>query len=268
MVETMEDENSQEENQPIMVSDFLYNGKKICYREIGEGKLLLILPGNTSASIVHSSDLEYYKNNYLVVSLDFLGTGGSDRLEEWPENFWEEGAKQVKALIDHLDYENARIIGTSGGAVIGLLTASLYPEIIDGVVADSFTETFTSEMLENNVITERSKKTEDQINFWKYCHGPDWEDVVNADTEMITKFVNKGGKWLEGSLEKIKCPVLITVSREDSLLPDVANQMVNVSKKIYNCTLYINNSGSHPLMWSKPGIFKNISEYFLGTLGI
>ena len=60
---------------------FAHHGHRLFYREQGEGTLLMILPGNTASSACYEGELNYFSRRYRAVSLDFAGTGASDRLE-------------------------------------------------------------------------------------------------------------------------------------------------------------------------------------------
>lgn len=245
---------------------FEYKSKKIFYREEGKGELLIVIPGNTASSIAHEKELEYYGKGYHAVSLDILGTGQSDRLEKWTINWWEEGAHQVKALIEHLKYKKAILMGTSGGAVIALLGAVLYPDKIKAVIADSFVEKFSKSMLKKNIIDERNNKVYGQIQFWKFAHGKDWERVIKEDTKMMIEFVNQGGEWFNKRLGEIICPVLLTASKKDHMLPDIEEEICNISKRIEKSKVFINDEGFHPLICSQPEDFRIITDYFLKQL--
>ena len=70
-----------------------------------------------------------------VITMDFLGCGQSDRLDELPTDLWYEWSKQVVALCDYKGFEKIGLIGCSGGAINVALE---YPERINAVVADSF----------------------------------------------------------------------------------------------------------------------------------
>ena len=54
---------------------FEWKGRRLFYRQRGEGDLLLILPGNTASSACHEAELAYFSDRYQVVALDFLGSG-------------------------------------------------------------------------------------------------------------------------------------------------------------------------------------------------
>jgi pimeloyl-ACP methyl ester carboxylesterase len=244
---------------------FKHNKKNIFYTEKGEGELLIILPGNTATSLAHINDIEYFSKRYKSVSIDFLGTGKSDRIENWSVNWWENGAHQINSLIEHLGYKKAILVGTSGGAVIALLTAILFPDKVSSVIADSFQHNFSSDKLKSILLEDRKTNSQEQIKFWKYLHGEDWENVVNSDTEMIIDFINSGGDWFKGRLKKIKCPVLLTGSKEDNFLPNIEESRLFLSKEIKQSKIFLNEKGLHPLMWSQSKIFREITTIFLNN---
>jgi valacyclovir hydrolase len=245
---------------------FSHNEHQLFYRQQGSGPLLLILPGNTASSISVVGELAYFGQRYRAVSLDFRGTGQSDRLEEWPENWWEVAAHDAAALIKHLGDEPAFVIGTSGGAVVGLLLAILYPEQVRALVADSTVEHFTKVSI-SNVVEGRAARTPEQIAFWIAAHGDDWEAVVDADSAMLLDFCKKmKGNWAQGRLNQIQCPVLLTASLEDPLLPEVCKQLMSMSRQIPNSRSFLTSDGDHPFMWSRPEEFRHVCDYFLGRV--
>jgi valacyclovir hydrolase len=243
-----------------------WKGQRLFYRERGEGELLLVLPGNTASSACHEGELAYWSDRYHVVSLDFLGTGGSDRVPIWADDWYDQGAHQAAALVEHLGYATCITMGTSGGAVVVLLLAAVYPGCVRAVIADSFEERFPLELVQTSLIENRAQRTPGQVAFWEAAHGADWEQVVGADTEMLVRLARRGGDWFGGCLGQIRCPVLLTATREDELVPDAGRQMCSVAAQIADCRIYVNNSGGHPLMWSRPGDFRAVSDYFLGVL--
>ncbi len=246
---------------------FEYQGRKIYYRLAGKGELMIILPGNTASSACHLGEIEYYKENYKVVSPDYLGTGKSDRLEDWKgEEWFEESARQVIALIKHLKADKAILMGTSGGASIALLAAILAPESVKAVIADSTSILFTEKMLSENVIKERKAPGCGLLAFWLNANGPDWEEVVDADTAMLTKCVNNGGDLFKGRLSEIECPVLITAGKEDQTMENVEAELESFKKQIPDCHLYLHSSGDHPFMWTEMEAFRTNADLFLNKL--
>ena len=93
---------------------YLWNHHRIFYREKGEGPLLILLPGNTSSSVNMQSEVAYFSKRFRAVSIDFLGTGRSDRVEYWADDWWLKGAHQVKGLVQEIGAEQCILVGTSG----------------------------------------------------------------------------------------------------------------------------------------------------------
>lgn len=245
---------------------FTWNDHQIHYRQQGTGDLLLLLPGNTASSILHQGELGYFSRRYHTVSIDFLGTGKSERIDTWPDDWWLQAANQSTALVEHLGYRTCIAMGTSGGAAIALLMAIHYPDLVQAVIADSCTERFTREMFEYNVIQDRDKRTPEQVHFWQFAHGDDWEQVIEADTGMLQRFTEHGGDWFDGRLSEIRCPVLLTASLQDRMLPNAVQQASNLAAQIDGSCVFINKSGSHPLMWSSPDDFRGICNQFLQSI--
>ncbi|BBB48247.1 alpha/beta fold hydrolase [Pelolinea submarina] len=233
------------------------------YRTQGEGPLLLILPGDTATSICYQGEIDYFSDRFRTIAPDFLGTGQSERMDEWPVNWWEQAAFQMGSLVDHLNVENCLVMGSSGGAIVALLMAIHYPEKVRAVVADSFADRISRENALENVVKDRAKKTDAQRGFWEYAQGPDWEQVVDADTAMFMKFVEAGGDCFSGRLGDVKCPVLITASKKDDAFPHLAPQIGSIVDQIEDCRAYIHAHGDHPMMWTAPDEFHAVSDLFL-----
>ncbi|MCB2214046.1 alpha/beta hydrolase [bacterium] len=242
---------------------FNHQSHRIHYRQAGDGPLMVILPGNTASSVFHQGDLAYFSQWFTVVSLDYLGTGLSDRVESESADWYADCADQAAALISHLDLGQAVLLGTSGGAVVALHGAARHPDLVRAVIADSFTPEFTPEMLQQNVIGERSNPTDDQAAFWQAAHGEDWLEVVQADTAMLTDMVAGGGRWLGDALHQVTCPVLLTASLEDPMLVRPAEYALDMLAELQDGRAFINQHGGHPLMWSAPKEFHRAISGFL-----
>lgn len=238
---------------------------KIFYREEGSGSLLLILPGNTATSICHKDELEYFGSRYHVVSLDFWGTGQSERIDIFPNDWWEQGAHDAAALVGHLGYQQCIVMGTSGGASIALLMAILHPELVRGVIADSTVEYFHAPSLSQEV-QKRLQRTAEQVQFWKWAQGNDWQQVVEADSDLLLRFEEQGGDYFRGRLKELHCPVLLTASERDECLPKVKEQLEAMANQMKKSHLFLAKEGSHPLMWSCTDEFRKEADLFLASL--
>jgi valacyclovir hydrolase len=133
------------------------------------------------------------------------------------------------------------------------------------VIADSEIEVYPLEPM-GPLVAERSQRTPGQVGFWQTAHGEDWAQVVDADSDMLLRFAAQGGDFFRGRLGEIRCPVLLSASLGDEMLPEVSLQVVRMALQIPDSRVYFSNGGAHPLMWSRPFEFRAISDLFLHTL--
>jgi pimeloyl-ACP methyl ester carboxylesterase len=244
---------------------FMYQGRRLFYREQGSGPPLLILPGNTASSACHPGELAHFGQRYRAVALDFLGVGQSDRVAVWPHNWWAEGATAAVALLDQLGVEQCIAVGASGGAAIALLLAIQRPERVRAVVADSVVARIPADAL-RALLAERAQRTPGQVAFWRQAHGDDWAQVVDADTMMLASHAATGIDYFQDRLAQIGCPTLLTASLLDPLLPAVASQICAMARQIPQSRLFLVNGGDHPLMWSRASEFRAVADAFLALV--
>lgn len=242
---------------------FTSGARRLFYREQGSGPLLLILPGNTASSACHAGELAYWGTHYHTAAPDFHGTGRSDRLACWPTSWWRDNASDAAALVAHLGHEQALVMGASGGAVTALWMAVLHPDRVRAVIADSCVETYPAGWL-GRLVAERAQRTAGQTAFWQQAHGEDWAQVVEADSDLLLRFQAQGADLFAGHLKTIRCPVLFTGSLQDDLLPpDAGEQICRMARQVDKSQVFLNHTGGHPLMWSRPDIFRPAADLFL-----
>jgi len=242
------------------------DGLELHYFEEGEGPPLVIIPGNTASGICHAEEMMHFAQRYRVLVIDPRGTGSFfARMDTWPVTWWQDVADDIAFLLDDLQLPPAILVGTSGGASIALLAAITHPERVKAVIADSTVEHFEPENLRIE-IKGRQDPAEDLIQFWQFAHGDDWEQVVNADSELLLKLADEGGDLFQGRLGTIGCPVLLTGSTADESLNAIAEQFVSMAEQIPDCQTVLANRGGHPFMWTRPALFRSIADEFLDSL--
>lgn len=140
------------------MASFMHNGQRIAYTEFGGGPAAVTSQGTRSKAsrraasskrpviLVHGLLLsqkmhlplakELAARGNHVITVDLLGHGESDR----PRDMWRYSmhafAGQVIALMDHLEIEEAAIMGTSLGANTSLEVASRAPERLRGMILE------------------------------------------------------------------------------------------------------------------------------------
>jgi len=117
---------------------FAYGEYELAYESYGEGpRVTVLLHGLLFSRRMHEELARALaERGHRVVTLDLLGHGASDR----PRDMWRysmtEFGREVVALLDHLEVEQAVVMGTSLGANTTLEVASLAPERLRGMVVE------------------------------------------------------------------------------------------------------------------------------------
>jgi pimeloyl-ACP methyl ester carboxylesterase len=139
------------------------------------------------------------------------------------------------------------------------------PGRVRAVIADSCVPRQPPDVLRAEVAGRRERHPE-AVAFWQHAHGDDWEQVVEADSDLMLRLAERDGQWFERSLSEVDCPVLFTGSLQDSTLHDGAAQMVEMATRIPESQLMLVNGGDHPLMWTRSEIFRRVARSFLAGL--
>src|SRR5947199_1391903 len=122
----------------VSSGDFVHAGHRLGYYEYGSGdRPFLLLPGLLLPQPMHrplAQALAARGNR--VITVDLLGHGESDR----PRDMWRYSMRffgdQLVALMDHLQLDEAVVMGTSLGANTALNVALTAPERLRGMVIE------------------------------------------------------------------------------------------------------------------------------------
>ena len=252
------------------MSFFDFEGKKVYYSENGKGKPLIFLHGNTASSKMFVQTADEYSKDFRVVLIDFLGHGNSDRLNEFPSDFWFYEAQQVIAFLKEKRYTDVNIIGCSGGAFAAINAALEAPELVRKVIADSFEGETAGEVFTQNLMKDRdaAKKDAGARGFYEYMHGSDWEQIVDNDTAAIVKHQKEIGRFFHKPLTELSSEILLTGSREDKFMYSISENYYEkvyggILEKVKNGRMHIFPTGGHPSMISNFREFYQVSMEFL-----
>jgi pimeloyl-ACP methyl ester carboxylesterase len=117
---------------------FKVGGHRLAYTSYGEGpRVTVLVHGLLLSQRMHERLAEALaERGNRVITLDLLGHGRSDR----PADMWRYSmtmfGEQVIALLDHLEVDDAVVLGTSLGANTALEAAALAPERLRGMVVE------------------------------------------------------------------------------------------------------------------------------------
>src|SRR4051795_1838249 len=125
-------------NTPARAGRFTYEGHSIAYTDFGEGpRVVVLLHGLLLSQRMHEPlARSLAERGNRVLTLDLLGHGLSDRPLEpacYSMSFF---GQQVIALLDHLEIEEAVVLGTSLGANTALEAAAFGPDRLRGMVIE------------------------------------------------------------------------------------------------------------------------------------
>jgi pimeloyl-ACP methyl ester carboxylesterase len=117
---------------------FRHEGRTLAYTDYGDGsRIVVLLHGLLLSQRMHEPLAKALaERGNRVITLDLLGHGQSERPLDpqcYSMSFFGE---QVIALLDHLEIEEAVVLGTSLGANAALEAASLAPERLRGMVIE------------------------------------------------------------------------------------------------------------------------------------
>src|SRR3954452_18491253 len=122
----------------LEMKTFRHEGRTLAYTEYGDGsRIVVLLHGLLLSQRMHeplAKALAARGNR--VLTLDLLGHGSSERPLDpqcYSMTFF---AEQVIGLLDHLEIDEAVVLGTSLGANTAIEAAALAPDRVRGMVVE------------------------------------------------------------------------------------------------------------------------------------
>lgn len=248
------------------MSFFKYESKNVYYKVIGNGEPLIMLHGDTASSKMFEMWIPMYQKYFKVILIDFLGNGNSDRIQHFPANLWITQADQVISLIEHLKIKKVNLLGTSGGAWVAINTALKRPDLIRKVIADSFDGRTLHENFSKDLTQEREFAKHDALakQFYEWCQGSDWENVVNLNTQALLECAKKQLPLFCKPLETLRTPILFTGSLEDDMCrKDMDIEYEEMKNRVANGSIYLFETGKHPAIATNAEKFVAIVKDFI-----
>ncbi len=244
---------------------FKYESKDVYYKIYGNGKPLLLLHGNTASSKMFKSLLKNYTKKYKVILIDFPGHGKSSRLKEFKTDFWFYNSQVCYSLIKKLNIEKTAVIGTSGGALVGINLALEHPECVSHLIADSFEGEYPLKSYIDTVELDREQSKRKFIVklFWFINHGFGWKKIVDLDTKMLLKFNSTGKAFFHKPISELVVPSLLIGSRQDEFCDHLDKIYTGLQNKNPNLKIHLFETGGHPAMLSNSKDFFNLVTRFI-----
>ncbi|MHB8587677.1 MAG: alpha/beta fold hydrolase [Candidatus Dormibacteraceae bacterium] len=121
------------------------DGRRLTYRRLGTGPVLVVHPGGPGFSSAYLGDLAGLWERYSLVILNPRGTGGSDRPADPGAYHLDDYVSDLEELRQHLRLERMMLLGYSHGGVVAQAYASTHPGRVGRLVLASTTARFGPE---------------------------------------------------------------------------------------------------------------------------
>lgn len=116
------------------------NGAIIRYEQMGQGPLLIMIPGASGVNDDYMDTAEVLKSHFTVILPDRRGYGYSELTEPMPASInlthdtfrLEKDTEDMTALARNLSNNSVYIMGTDTGAVVGMRMLEKEPDLIAG----------------------------------------------------------------------------------------------------------------------------------------
>lgn len=256
------------------------NGCRIAYQVEGEThkETLVFIHGFPFNQSMWQHQVEFFKNNYRIVTYDVRGHGNSESgTTDFSIALF---ANDLIHLLDYLKIEKAIVCGLSMGGYIALHTITRFPERFKGLVlcdtsckADTDEGKLKREQTKNvirqkgtsfyaaqsipNLFAEISlKKIPDEVERFQKMITDTPENVLE---QTLTALANRSATC--DTLQKINIPTLIIVGEEDKLTPvEAAKNMANQLHSLMMCT--VKNAG-HISNVEQPDVVNTMLDTYL-----
>ncbi len=186
---------------------FEVDGGPLHYEDCGAGAPILLVHGAASSGRCFEAHMPALSAEFRVVVPDLRAMGRNPRTTAIAPTAWTD---DLVALLDRLGLERVHLCGSSLGARIVLRLATLVPERVASVAADS---PIVSDSVEGSAALERvfgpelSTELAAQMESW---NGPDWRTVLAYYMTIRRDRLLQDHLDLSAELERVRCPVLVT----------------------------------------------------------
>ncbi len=180
-------------------------------------------------------------------TVDFRGYGSSERVERFnADTCYRTDAMDAHALMESLGFVRYSVLGWCHGGTVGMIMATMFPEVVEKLVLLGTKSFITREDLDiiektRNISNWPPDLREEMVQFYgEQLFQELWSKVVDVDIEIHTK---KDGNICREKLSKIGCPTLILHGGKDQMVPPSHAQYL--AEHIRGSQLVIMEEGKH-----------------------
>ncbi len=239
-------------------------GATLHYYDMGSGKPIVFVHGNGSSLKMYESEIKFYATRNRVISFDLPGHGKSpDEKVVGNLSYWEYCGQVLGKALKKLNISDFTIIGINGGAIVALYLAD-NNQAVKGVFADSFEGNTITVNRANDIIRQREHLRRFLFFrfFYRYIYGNYWRRLLDNDSERIINFAQHGGTFFVDPIH-VFCPVFLTCSAKDQIIPDIVQKMNNLAKLIPNSRVVVFEGGKHPSCLSNKRSYRTMVNEFI-----
>jgi proline iminopeptidase len=162
------------------------DGRKLTYRRLGSGPMLVIHPGGPGFSSAYLGDLAGLWERYTLVILNPRGTGGSDRPADRGAYRLDDYISDLEELRQHLGLERMLLLGYSHGGLVAQAYASAHPGRVRRLVLASTAARFGPEQ---KAATQAAKERRSGQPWYTDAAAAAEEEVDLATDEQLRDIV-------------------------------------------------------------------------------
>lgn len=194
------------------------NGIRLYYEKMGKGKPLILVHGNEEDHRIFDNASEILKKHYTLYLIDSRGHGQSEKVQSY---HYQDMCDDMIDFIRQLDLKDITYMGSSDGAIIGILLASQYPDVISHLILAG------PNIKPHGVIDEVYEDMKRQ-----------YQKTKNPLIQLMLSEPHISHK----ELKKIKAETLILAGSDDLIKID---HLQNIAKYIFNSRLLILEGEDH-----------------------
>ncbi len=203
-------------------------------------------------------------SHFRVIAPHLHGYGRSTHRNSYALSFYRDDANDLATLLDSLNIEKVLVLGFSGGGIVGLLFAALYPQRVLALAVMGAQPAINAQ----NVASIRhwlieTPLPEDWQKELAKLHGePYWRSLPRMYVEGQEALVAVGGVIItDEELASIRCPALIMHGKRDRIVP--ADYARIISERLPNSQILLFDAGHAAHLRCEKEYTSSIMGFFL-----
>lgn len=230
------------------------NGATLDYGDTGGDAPVVVLIHGWLGAWDHTfaPEIAWLRPHYRVLAPSRRGYGRSGpKPRTYSRDFYRRDAEDLAAWLDALGVRDAHIVGFSDGGEVALLLPILRPDLARSVAAWGAVGFFPPEL--RPIVQQKWPPTWVDESL-RALHGPEHiERMVLGWVTATKQIIDSGGDISLSQAERIACPLLLMLGRQDELNPEhVARQFVAQTPR----GRLVMFDGGHPIHREQPDAFR------------